>query len=99
MRGSLSLAIAATVARGVFAQQIAHPDKARTVKLTIPLTGGSLSATGGDGTVYTLTVPDKALLSAQEISMTPLAAMDALPLGGGLAAGVQLEPEGLRFLA
>jgi len=72
-------------------------DAGRAATANIPITGGSLSATAADGTVYTLTVPPEALVADQQITMTPIVAMKGLALGGGTLAGVQLAPEGLRF--
>lgn len=75
----------------------AHTDQNRRTTATIDSLGGTLETTGADGTHYKLTVPQGALLSPEQISMTPIAAVDDLPFAGGLAAGVQLEPSGLRF--
>lgn len=75
----------------------AHTDGSRRATATIGLAGGTLEATGADGTRYTLTVPAGALLSDAQISMTPIVSIEGLPFSGGLAAGVQLEPSGLRF--
>ncbi|HET7443161.1 MAG TPA: hypothetical protein VFJ57_00740 [Solirubrobacterales bacterium] len=75
----------------------AHTDPSRRATATIDTWGGTLETTGADGTHYKLTVPEGALLSPEQISMTPIAAVDDLPFAGGLAAGVQLEPSGLRF--
>jgi hypothetical protein len=72
-------------------------DESRAASNVIPASGGTLSATAADGTVFTLTVPDGALLSDETITMTPVAAIDRLPLSGGLAAAVSLSPEGLRL--
>lgn len=59
--------------------------------------GGTMTATGADGTVFTLTIPAKALLSDESITMTPMLGVDGLPVSGGFVAGVQLEPDGLRL--
>ncbi len=59
--------------------------------------GGTVSATGADGTTYTLTIPPDALRSNVTITMTPLASIDGLPFGEGPAIGVQLEPSGLQL--
>ena len=59
----------------------------------------TLVATADDGTTYTLRVPADALLSEQEIVMTPVSGVAGLPLEGGLLAGVQLEPHGLMLQA
>jgi hypothetical protein len=73
-------------------------DPGRMSTARIPITGGSLQATGSDGTVYTLTVPADALISDTTITMTPISDVSGLAVTGGRFAGVQLEPEGLRFL-
>ncbi len=66
---------------------------------TITQDGGSMSATGGDGTTYTLEIPSTALVTGVEITMTPIASFTA-PDGSvwSDAVGVQLEPAGLHFL-
>ena len=92
------MALESLLAQGVQPLTVAgHADTARAAKQTILTTGGVLTATSADGTVFTLTLPKDALLSDQEITMTPLAYIDSLPLSGGFVAGVQLEPEGLRL--
>jgi hypothetical protein len=63
----------------------------------IPVFGGSLTATAADGSVFTLTIPDKALAGPEKVTMTPLSAVNGLPFSGGLVAGVQLEPDGLQL--
>lgn len=75
----------------------ARLDSAKAVSKEIPTTGGSVSATGADGTVYTLTIPRDALLSSETITLTPVARIDGLPLSGGFAAGADLAPSGLRL--
>lgn len=72
-------------------------DAARAATATIGPDGGSLTATAADGTRYTLAVPEGALLSLVEITMTPLRAIDEFPAAAGVAAGVDLRPEGLVF--
>ena len=73
------------------------PETGNTVTALIPAAGGELSATGADGTVYTLTIPDKALMADTEISMTPVAAVKGLPTGGVVTFAVQLAPDGLHL--
>ncbi len=75
----------------------AQLDDSRAASAVIPVSGGTLSTVGADGTVFTLILPDGALLSEEEITMTPVTAIDRLPLSGGLAAAVQLGPEGLQL--
>ena len=60
-------------------------------------TGGTLSATGSDGTTYQLSIPAGALAQDTLITMTPVAAISNLPLSGGLGGAVKFEPEGLTF--
>jgi hypothetical protein len=73
------------------------PETGNTVTALIPAAGGALSATGADGTVYTLTIPDKALVADTEISMTPVSAVKGLPTGGDVTYAVQLAPDGLHL--
>jgi len=65
----------------------------------IPTTGGSVQATGADGTVYTLTIPPDALLSDTTITMTPITGVSGLDASSDRILGVQLEPDGLRFFS
>ena len=74
-------------------------DTAKAATATVPITGGTVTTTGSDGTVYTLTIPDHALLGAQKVTMTPVTAIGGLPFSGGLHAAVQLEPDGLQLFA
>jgi len=73
----------------------ARPDASRATTRRIPPEGGTLSAMAADGTVFTLTLPEGALMSEQDVKMTPISTIERLPLSGGLSAAVQLEPEGL----
>jgi len=72
-------------------------DNTRTVSQTMTAAGGTLSVTAADGSVMTLTIPAKALVSDVGISMTPLSSVGGMPLSGGLIAGVDLQPSGLAF--
>lgn len=76
---------------------VAHPDPSRAVSREIPITGGSISATAANGTVFNLTIPPDALLSKETITLTPVAGIDGLPLTGGLVGAVDLAPAGLRL--
>jgi hypothetical protein len=60
-------------------------------------TGGTIVAHGADGTTFTLAIPPDALDGPLTITMTPVSRIDRLPFSGGLLAGVELEPEGLRL--
>jgi hypothetical protein len=73
------------------------PETGNTVTATIAATGGEMTATGADGTVYTLTIPDDALLMDTEISMTPVASVQGLPTSGEQTHAVQLGPDGLQL--
>lgn len=73
-------------------------DDALGVAADIPLSGGTLTTTGADGTVYTLTIPADALYEAATITMTPLTNVTGLPENGP-TAGVQLGPDGTQFFA
>ena len=75
----------------------AVPDSTREAFATFDSAGGSLSATGADGTQYELELPPDALGMEMSVRMTPLARVDSLPLSRGLVGAVQLEPEGLRL--
>lgn len=74
-------------------------DDSASVSALIPQKGGSVSATLANGLVYTLAIPEGALLSDQEVTMTPIRSIDGLPFSGGLIGGVQLEPDGTILMA
>ena len=59
--------------------------------------GGTLNATGPDGSTYKLEIPAGALPSDTTIKMTPVASIGGLPFTSA-AAGVDLQPEGLALL-
>jgi hypothetical protein len=87
---------------GTFQVQPAAPltvqptlDPGHAATATIPATGGgSLQATGADGTRYTLTIPDGALLMDTDVTLTPVSTIAGLPFSGGLQAGVEISPHG-----
>jgi hypothetical protein len=73
-------------------------DSSHSVKQPISASkGGTLSATGADGSVFTLVIPPKALLNDELITLTPVSAITGLPVSNGLLAAVQFAPEGLLF--
>ena len=72
-------------------------DDSRAAAMRVTTGGGTVQATGSDGTVYTLTLPADALLLDTTITLVPLASVSGLDLSGGRFAGVQLEPDGLRL--
>jgi hypothetical protein len=66
-----------------------------TVEALIPVAGGTITATGADGSVYTLAIPAEALLTATTIGLTPVTSISGMPFGGDQTYAVQLSPEGL----
>ena len=73
------------------------PELARaTSKLISSSKGGSLAATGADGTKYSLQVPAGALSSDQQITLIPVSSVAGSPLGA-LIAGVEVLPHGLQL--
>jgi hypothetical protein len=66
-----------------------------TVEALIPVEGGSITATGADGSVYTLDIPSDALLNETTIGLTPVASIAGMPFGGDQTYAVQLSPDGL----
>jgi len=72
---------------------------ARAATADIGPEGGEVSAVGGDGTVYRLSVPSGALLFETAITITPVSAIPDLPLTGGLLAAVEFAPDGLQLWA
>ena len=72
-------------------------DQGKAASARIGPDGGTVKTTGADGSEFSLEIPAGALVEEIEITMTPIESMDGLPLDDGLAAGVQLEPEGTAF--
>lgn len=72
-------------------------DAARAATRTFPLQGGTLTTTGADGTVYSLTIPPNALLVETAITMTPIVSVSGGDLPNGSVLGVDLQPSGLRL--
>lgn len=66
---------------------------------TVGPQGGTVSTTAQNGTTYTLVIPPGALISEEEISLTPVTGMDGLPLSGGLVGAVDFTPDGLELYA
>jgi hypothetical protein len=78
--------------------QVVH-DASSAVTTTIDESGGTITATGADGSTYTLEIPDGALLEQQDVTLTPVQSIAGLPFSGGLAAAVHIEPEALALAA
>ena len=72
-------------------------DKTQTASSKVLPTGGSLSLTSADGSVFTLSIPAKALDADTTITMTAVKSIAGAPLVDGTLAAVQLEPSGLFF--
>ena len=70
----------------------------RAVTRRITPQGGTLIASASDGTRYRLRIPEGALLSSVEITMTPIRSLAGLPSTSGRVAAVQLEPSGLQLM-
>lgn len=74
------------------------PDTAHASHASIDAAGGTITATGADGTTYTLTVPAGALVIATDLSLTPLKDVVVDGSSAGWQIGVQLGPSGTQFL-
>lgn len=72
-------------------------DVTASVTEEIGADGGVLTTTGSDGTQYTLTIPEGAVLGPVEITMTPISLAES-PLETAVLWGVELEPDGLALL-
>ena len=73
-------------------------DGAHAATATIGHDGGTLTATGADGSTYTLTLPAGALAGDIAITLTPVSSIAGLPLSGGAAAAVDIAPDGLALM-
>ena len=73
-------------------------DTSRAVTQTITSGGGTLTATGADGSTYTLTLPAGALSDTTAITVTPIQSLQPLPPGATFAGGVDLAPDGLLLV-
>jgi hypothetical protein len=73
-------------------------DAPRAVRRVMSRQGGSLTATGGDGSTFKLTIPPGALVGDEEIVLTPVTGVAGLPPGATVGAGVQMAPDGLLLL-
>ena len=70
-------------------------DDAHAVTQTIGIQGGELQTRDAQGRLIKLTFPGNSLARETEIRMTPITAVSAIPLSGGVIAGVELAPKGL----
>lgn len=76
---------------------VTDPGHAATQRISAAA-GGTVTATGADGSHYTLVLPANALISDETISLTPVTGVRGLRGHGRPAAGVQLGPDGLLLL-
>jgi len=72
-------------------------DPLRASSAEIGPAGGVVTATGADGTVFALLVPEDALPSSTTITLTPVAQLSGLPGSGSRLPAVQFGPDGLVF--
>jgi hypothetical protein len=71
-------------------------DPSRAVTTRIGTAGGTVSASAADGSQYALTIPAGALAGEEQVTIVPITKLSGS--GMKLAAGAQLEPDGLRLL-
>lgn len=78
---------------------MATTDAERSATEVIGSEGGTISATGEDGTTYTLTVPEGSLPLAIPITMSPLTSLTGFPAEATPthSLGINLAPEGLEL--
>jgi hypothetical protein len=76
------------------------PATASSTTVEVGASGGQFSATGPDGSAYTLTIPAGALPVAVGITMTPIADVTGFPFDSAPEhrIGVSLTPSGLEFV-
>jgi hypothetical protein len=88
-----------TVAFTVASDDQIHPvlDTSRQSATVIGPDGGTVSASGVDGSRYHLQIPPGALDQEREITLTPVTSIANLPLSGGLRAAAHFEPSGLQL--
>ncbi|MEO5703621.1 MAG: hypothetical protein ABIZ52_03915 [Candidatus Limnocylindrales bacterium] len=95
--GSPGIALAGRTVHGGPIDVSVVLDAGAKAEKVIPVEGGTLSAIGADGTIYSLMFPADALLVETTISLTPVASADGLPFGGTRTYAVQLGPDGLSL--
>ena len=72
-------------------------DTALSKSALLGAAGGTLSVTGANGVIYTLTVPADALFEDQTLTLTPFIDLTGSPLSGGTLGAMRIEPEDLLF--
>src|SRR5262245_28279919 len=84
------------IAKGFSGSAKPKLDPKRAASAAIGPSGGSVTARGGDGTLYSLSIPRGALYAPTTITLTPLQGISGLPLPGR-PVGVQFGPDGLAL--
>jgi len=59
--------------------------------------GGTITATGSNGAIYTLSIPRDAMPSTTQIAIYPITSVANLPGGVSVSAGVQITPDGIQL--
>lgn len=72
-------------------------DSAHQQSKAIGQAGGTVTATGADGTQFILTIPSNSVFTTTTMSLTPIRAVTGLPGAITFVAGVHFEPEGLQL--
>jgi hypothetical protein len=72
-------------------------ERSRAASALIGPAGGTVAATGSDGTRFSLTIPPRALRAATRVRLTPVERIRGFPLKGRRVA-VQFSPDGLALL-
>jgi hypothetical protein len=72
-------------------------ERSRAASAVIGPAGGTVVATGSDGTRFVLAIPPRALRTATTIALTPVKRIRGFPLTGRRVA-VQFSPDGLALL-
>jgi len=70
----------------------------RSVGRMATANGATLETGDAEGNHFHLQLPPNAVLDPEDVSMTPVSAIDGLPLEGEILAAVKLQPEGLQLL-
>ncbi len=72
-------------------------DEQNRVTAVIPPTGGTITTTGQDGTIYTLTFPAGSTAAEIQVSLAPVLSITGLVFDPGFVAAVDMAPDGHQF--
>jgi hypothetical protein len=72
-------------------------DRARSATATVTAEGGTVTATGTDGTTFALEIPKDAVYGAVDVTLTPTTDIKGWSVPPGNSAAVLMEPDGLTF--